>query len=165
MDMTMQTEKPRKTIIIEEDILVPDIKPDLAEILFIDGKAGLVCREAEGPARGEDYITLSGEINLQTLYLPENRQQGCPLIAIQSKVPFKERWHGAAPGGGLLIVDCCVDKVEHMVINERKFRVRIYLSVTARERINRSLNIFEGLTGEDLQMLKQKNITKQILST
>ena len=64
-------EKSKTTITIEEDILVPDTKPDLKEILLIDGKSYLSGREMEEIIKSDDYISLSGEIELQTLYLPE----------------------------------------------------------------------------------------------
>ena len=39
MQVTNITEKPKTTITVEEDILVPDTKPDLAEILMAVTKA------------------------------------------------------------------------------------------------------------------------------
>ena len=47
VQVTNITEKPKTTITIEEDILVPDTKPDLKEILMIDGKVHLANREID----------------------------------------------------------------------------------------------------------------------
>lgn len=156
VQVTNISEKPKTVITIEEDILVPDTKPDLREILLIDGSALLSSREIDRINKTDDYIGLSGEVELKTLYVPENRQAAGPVIAVQTRVPFKERWHTDIAPGATLIMDCCAEKIEYMVINERKYRVKISLSIAARECIDRKVDIFEGLSGEDLQMLKER---------
>ena len=150
------TEKPKTVITIEEDILVPDTKPDLREILLIDGTAGLTSREIDCINKTDDYINLSGEIELQTLYVPENRQTAGPVIAIQTRVPFKERWHTDIAPGATLIMDSRAEKIEYMVINERKYRVKISLAVMAKECVDSKVDIFEGINGEEIEMLKDR---------
>ena len=81
VQVTNITEKPKTVITIEEDILVPDTKPDLREILLIDGSVRLASREIDRINKADDYIGLSGEVELQTLYVPENRQVAGPVIA------------------------------------------------------------------------------------
>lgn len=154
VQVTDITEKPKTTITLEEDILVPDTKPDLMEILTIDGKAHLSAREESVTSKGEDYISLSGEIELQTLYIPEKKEGALPMVSIHTVVPFKDRWHTSVSAGASVILDCTVDKIEYLVINERKYRVKIVLAITAKEYNDQTINIFEGITGEDLQMLK-----------
>ena len=156
VQVTNISEKPKTVITIEEDILVPDTKPDLREILLIDGSALLSSHEIDRINKTDDYIGLSGEVELKTLYVPENRQAAGPVIAVQTRVPFKERWHTDIAPGATLIMDCRAEKIEYMVINERKYRVKISLSIAARECIDRKVDIFEGLSGEDLQMLKER---------
>ena len=156
VQVTNITEKPKTVITIEEDILVPDTKPDLREILLIDGKSRLAFREMDQMNKSDDYISLTGEVELQTLYSPENSQHSGPVIAVQTRVPFKDRWHVGAAAGGTLTADCKVEKIEYMVINERKYRVKISLAITAREFANRKVDVFEGISGEEIQMLKEK---------
>lgn len=93
VQVTNITEKPKTTITLEEDILVPDTKPDLREILMIDGKSHLAVKEIDAVVKGDDYINLSGEIELQTLYLPEKQEGNLPVISVQTRVPFKDQWH------------------------------------------------------------------------
>ena len=156
VQVTNITEKPKTVITIEEDILVPDTKPDLREILLIDGSPRLSSREIDRINKTDDYIGLSGEVELQTLYVPENRQAAGPVIAVQTRVPFKERWHTDIAAGATLIMDCRTEKIEYMVINERKYRVKITLAVMARECVDRKVDIFEGINGEEIQMLKER---------
>ncbi len=155
VQVTNITEKPKTVITLEEDILVPDIKPDLQEILLIDGKARLSTREINQIAKGDDYINLSGEVELQTLYKPEKQEGNCPVISIQTRIPFKDQWRISPEPGATVVLDCAIEKIENMVINERKFRVKINLSVTAREYTDAKIEIFEGLFDEEIQTLKE----------
>lgn len=156
VQVTDISEKPKTTIVIEEDILVPDTKPDMREILLIDGKAHLSAREFCAGAKADEYITLSGEVELTTLYMPENSDVCGEIISVQSRLPFKEQWHIGIAAGGCLIAKCKAEKIEYMIINERKYRVKITLAVFAKEYTDKKLEIFEGITGEEIQMCKEK---------
>lgn len=155
VQVTNIREKPKTTITIEEDILVPDTKPDLREILLIDGKSYLSSREVEEIVKSDDYISLSGEIELQTLYLPERQDGNSPIIPIQTRVPFKDQWHTSLSVGACLVLDCSIEKIDYMVINERKFRVKISLAITAKEYMDSKVDIFEGLADEEIEVLRE----------
>lgn len=155
VQVTNIREKPKTTITIEEDILVPDTKPDLREILLIDGKSYLSSREVEEIVKSDEYISLSGEIELQTLYLPERQDGNSPIIPIQTRVPFKDQWHTSLSVGACLVLDCSIEKIDYMVINERKFRVKISLAITAKEYMDSKVDIFEGLADEEIEMLRE----------
>lgn len=164
VQVTNITEKPKTVITIEEDILVPDTKPDLLEILLIDGSPRLSSREIDRINKTDDYIGVSGEIELKTLYAPENREAAGPIIAVQTRVPFKERLNMDIADGATLVMDCRTEKIEYMVINERKYRVKISLAIMARECVDRKVDIFEGINGEEIQMLKERaEITSVVL--
>lgn len=155
VQVTNITEKPKTTITLEEDILVPDTKPDLKEILLIDGKPRLTVRQIDSITKGDDSINLSGEIELQMLYIPEKSENSLPVISVQSRVPFKDRWHTPMSAGATVILDSSIEKIDYMVINERKYRVKIVLEIMAREYSDSKVDIFEGLIEEDLQTLKE----------
>ncbi len=154
--VTNVTEKPKTVLTIEEDILVPDTKPDLREILLIDGKNHPISKEISQLNKNEDYVSVSGEIELQTLYLPEKEEDCGPIISVQARVPFKEQWHIGVSQEASLLLDTQIEKIEHMVINERKYRVKISLAIYAREYTDRRVEIFEGLNGEEIQMQREK---------
>lgn len=157
MQVTNITEKPKTTITIEEDVLVPDTKPDLAEILASGGKVRLSSREINRTAKAEEHINLSGDIELETLYLPE-KPELCygEIISVQTTIPFKEQWHIRLEPEAYLILECEIEKIEYMVINERKYRVKIVLAIYAREYAESTIDIFEGIVGEEIQSLKEK---------
>ena len=155
VQMTNIAEIPKTTITIEEDILVPDTKPDLHNILIIDGKCHLDNRQIQQLSGSEDHINLSGELELQTLYIPEKRDSQNPVIPIQSRINFKEQWHRSVAAGASLELSCFIDKIDYMVVNERKYRVKIQLSIKARQFTDSKIDFFEGLSGDELQLLKE----------
>lgn len=156
LQLTNISEKKKTTIVIEEDILVPDTKPDMKEILLVDGKVRITTGEISNASRNEDYLNLSGEIELQTLYLPETSECSLGILSVQSRLPFREQWHIDNSQGGVLTIRCRTEKTEYMIVNERKFRVRITLAVFAREYAEIKTDVFEGISGEDICMLKEK---------
>lgn len=156
MQLTNITEKPKTVLTIEEDILVPDTKPDMKEILMIDGSARLTTSEFAPLSRAEDHIRLTGEIELQTLYLPEKEEHCDEILSVQSRIGFKEQWHMSPSPGSTLITECRIEKIEYMVINERKYRVKITLAIFAREYSDNKPEIFEGLANEEIQTRKEK---------
>lgn len=156
VQVTDISEKPKTTIIVEEDILVPDTKPDMREILLIDGKAKLSSREFCAGTKADEYITLSGEVELTALYLPEKAEACGEVISVQSRIPFKEQWHIGIAAGACLVVKCRTEKIEYMVVNERKYRVKLTLAVFAKEYADKKIEIFEGISGEEIQMCKEK---------
>ena len=141
------------TFIIEEDVLVPDIKPDLKEILVMEGLANLSTRELNNLSSENEYNTISGDLSIQTLYLPEKIDPSCPIISIESKIPFKEQCKISKSDH--LRLDCHVDKIDYTVINERKYRIKIVLTILTKEYKNNTLNLFDGLKGENLYLLKE----------
>ncbi len=155
VQVTNILERSRTTIIVEEDLLVPDTRPDLKEILDISGKVHLSSRELGPFAKSEDSVPISGEIELQTLYLPEKASVCGPVIATSSRITFREQWHTAVPEGTILTLDAQIEKIESMVVNERKYRIRILLSITARECRDVRLELFEGLANEEIQTLRR----------
>ncbi len=140
------------TITVEEDILVPDVKPDLAEILMINGNCHLSTHEILHTASVDEYTNLSGEIALQILYKPVESQE-CSVIPIESKMFFKEQW--LAKADSTTTLDCCIDKIDYMVVNERKLRVNVSLFLMATEYCDKEISLFEGLVDEHVEKLHE----------
>lgn len=145
---------PEVTIVIEEDVLVPDIKPDLKEILIMEGCCNLSTHEADTTNKKDEYINISGQLILQTLYVPEKSDGLCPIISIETKIPFKEQWQATTPS--LTVFDCKVKAIEYTVINERKYRIKALIAICTKEFAESTVSLFEGLTNDHLHVLKEK---------
>lgn len=147
-------------VVIEEDILVPDVKPDLAQILAMDGKIRLSEREIHIGQAESDRLRISGDLILQTLYIPEHMTEGEPMVAIESRIPFRnETEMSAGPNSDLAIVPN-IESIEYTVVNERKFRIRATAVFGIKEYSSVDVEVFEGVRDEEVQMLKEKiNLT------
>lgn len=74
----------------EEDILVPDTKPDMREILLMDAGADIMPAEKKVSPKTDDLLNLTGTITIQTIYDSEEDEK--EPISITSKVPYKYQW-------------------------------------------------------------------------
>ncbi len=153
-------DKPKTRIYIEEDLLVPDIKPDLSEILSMDGKIKLAEREMKLGQNGAETIKIMGDLVVQTLYIPETGSDKEPMISIESRIPFKSDYNvGAAPNSQVLMLPE-IETLEFTRINERKFKIKATVILFAKEYQDLQVSIFEGIRDEEVQMLKEKiNVT------
>ena len=70
------------------------------------------------------------------------------MIPIQNRINFKEQWHRSVAAGASLELSCFIDKIDYMVVNERKYRVKIQLSIKARQFTDSKIDFFEGLIEE-----------------
>lgn len=127
--ITYPAEEQRMVYQFEEDILVPDIKVDMREILLIDGSAEVSPMEKRLTPKIDDTLNLTGTVAVQTLYSPEGA--GREPVSINSKIPYKYQWNlsPAEPVQGRF--SCHIKKLESMMINERKFRVKVSLEFIA----------------------------------
>lgn len=156
LSLTDMKKKPLIRIYIEEDILVPDVKPDLASILSMDGSLRMSNHELSGGSSGTATLRLTGDLMLQTLYLPDHPGENEPIVSIESRIPFKEDQEIKAEPYSEVTVIPRLESVEYTVINERKFRVRAAAAFYVREYRQMDVPLFSGIQGEELQMLKEK---------
>ncbi|MEA4988338.1 MAG: DUF3794 domain-containing protein [Anaerovorax sp.] len=148
--------KPQFRVFIEEDILVPDVKPDLASILSMDGKLKLSDKQVSAGASGVTTLKVSGDFMLQTLYIPDKIQENEVVVAIDSRLPFKEEAEVRAEPYSELIVTPTLESIDYSVVNERKFRVKATVGINVKEYRALDVQIFEGIQGEEVQLLKEK---------
>ncbi len=137
----------------EEDILVPDVKPDMQEIFLMEAKADIMPAEKRIMPKTDDLLNITGTITLQTLYGYE--ADDSQVVSIVSKVPYKYQWSLNSTDKADGVFDCKVKKLEYMIVNERKFRVRITLEFTGRFFCEKELAFFSGLKDESLEMKKR----------
>ena len=146
----------------EEDILVPDTKADMGEILFMNADCDVTPSEKKILPRVDDLLNLTGVITIQTLYNPEGKGE-CP-VSITSKVPYKYQWNLNVTEQADGIFSCKVKEIEHRIINERKFRVKITLEFSSLLFCEKEFDFFDGLQEGSLEM-KKAEVSFGCLST
>ena len=155
MKITDVRDKMPERVYIEEDILVPDVKPDLLSVLTMDAAVKISEKEIQTGQSGEETLSADGEVALQTVYLPEKAAENEPLVTIRSSVPFKADWTVNAEPYSTMSIQPQVEKVDYTVINERKFRAKVTIALNMKEYRDMELEIFEGIRGESVQILKE----------
>ena len=155
VQVTNITETPKTVITLEEDVLVPDTRPDLREILLITGKVRLANRDIDSMTKNDDAVSLTGDVDLQMLYIPEKGGVHGPVISVSSRLPFREQWHISLEQGTSMLLEANVENIDWMVINERKYRVKITLGIRAIQYQDCRIQLFEGLTEETLETLRE----------
>lgn len=156
LKMTDIREKAETRVYIEEDILVPDTKEDLASILSMTGKVSLSDSEIRIGQLSQDSVKVTGEVELHTLYIPENYAGEHHIINIQSRIPFKTEGNFSVEPLSRLVIKPYIESIDYTVINERKFRAKLTVRLTMREYANVEMQVFQGIKGEKLQLLKEK---------
>ena len=155
MKITDVRDKMPERVYIEEDILVPDVKPDLLSVLAMDAAVKISEKEIQTGQSGEETLSTDGEVVLQTVYLPEKASEQEPIITIRSSVPFKADWTVNAEPNSKMNIQPQVERVDYTVINERKFRAKVTITLNMKEYKDMELDIFEGIKGEAVQILKE----------
>lgn len=103
---------------IEGDLIVPDVKPDIAKVLQVDGDITVTDKNISG-----DRAFVAGELKVNILYLPEG---GAGKIkAMSSTLPFRYmtdiNCDGQMP---ILSAEAEVENMSFSLINSRKINIR-----------------------------------------
>lgn len=149
MSWKEQTGEQATQILLEGDMIVPDSKPDLQEILRCEGKVRLKDKRIS-----DDRISFSGELAVAVLYRAKNGEK--PLYAMTSSLPVEDFLHMDG-----LERDMAVElraELEHLdcqIINDRKISVKAILQAEATAERRRTAEILTDVTGEGMESLTE----------
>ncbi len=144
-------ENQKVTLLIEGDVIVPDIKPDVREVLLTEAGAVITGENCQG-----DALNITGLLNLKVLYLPE---EGNSPKCMESKFDFKDSL--TIPGAENLSIStrATVEHIEFSLINSRKMNVKIVVAVTARAHGQKNLDLILGAPEDSGLKLRRKNVS------
>lgn len=135
--------------IVENDIIVPDVKPDIIRILLLDGDSWIDSAEA-----ASDKILISGTVRYKILYVSDDSEQ--PIKSINSATGFQYSMDIPETRQGMQCrVKCDIEHMEYDVINSRKVNVKAILNLCGKTMDQTERQItqdFEGL--EEIQVLR-----------
>lgn len=109
---------------VEEDILVPDIKPDMENILSVKASCDISPRE-RSLVLGEDLVNWTGNISLQVVY----KSNADEIIPLESQLPYKHQWKTTQESEADASFSCSVGNIDATIVNERKLRLSITVEV------------------------------------
>lgn len=113
-------------LLVQNDIIVPDVKSDMAKILQIDAEA-MVDEVVVSDKRAD----IAGKINLNILYVPDGDTK--PVCSINSTIPFSTQLENSRISIGskcIVLADAC--HVEFSMLNSRKLSVKVVVELDTR---------------------------------
>jgi hypothetical protein len=135
--------------VIDNDIIVPDTKPDIARVLLLDGDVFVTSCDT-----GTDRAVVSGCIVCKILYISDDETKSVKGIA--SNIPFSYTLDISGVRNGMK--SRCKGLIEHMdytLLNGRKINVKTILSTSCKVYDEIERDISSGIVGlEDIQTLK-----------
>ncbi len=102
----------------EYDIIVPDVKPDVAKVLNVSGDAAITHKTIQN-----DRVVLQGVVRLDILYIPDD-DMGAGVKSISCVQDFSHTIEakGAKPGMSLVAEAEC-ELFEYNLLNSRKLNI------------------------------------------
>lgn len=110
-------------VLVDEDIIVPDIKPDILKILQVDTASCITGKEITN-----GRAVINGRADLKILYIPDSDRE--KIKSIITSFDFTQNVDSQKISGDMTpVVMSNVDRVEFSLINSRKLRVKIIVGI------------------------------------
>jgi len=142
-------------VLLEGDIIVPDIKPDISSVL--KSEAEVVISKAN-PAAGR--ISYSGKLTVKILYLAKDQGDLVHSISITSPVDDFINMEGVDPSMWIEL-NTSIAGTEYRIVNDRKLNYRIVSDVVVNVTQNASAQMVKGI---DLLPAAQQKTAKLSMS-
>jgi hypothetical protein len=109
--------------IVENDIIVPDTKPDILRVLFVDGEVFITGTEVH-----QDRIIANGTTHFKILYISD--EEGQRLKSIDANAAFSQGLDIINARQGMHCrVDCDMEHIDHEIINARKINIKAIINI------------------------------------
>lgn len=137
--------------LVEGDILVPDIKPDISRILSVDGSVNITEKEAL-----QDKIMVDGVVNFKILYVSDGGEY--PVYSMDANAGFRQSIDISNSHDNMdMDVLATIEHIDENILNERKISVKTVVNLSAQTHEASRMEVLKELMGvEDVQVLKRK---------
>lgn len=131
---------------VEDELLVPDTFPDMETILNMDAVIDSVNIHNENEAS-----EIKGKIGLETIYRSDENY-GNNISVLSAELNFKE----TVKCEGIIYLNTQIRKIDYRIINERKYKVRVFLTIDVKRERESEYKVFEGIESENLYFHKEQ---------
>ncbi|MGI6777160.1 MAG: DUF3794 and LysM peptidoglycan-binding domain-containing protein [Acetivibrionales bacterium] len=137
--------------VVDSDIIVPDIKPDIAHILLLDGDVFVNSSEVI-----QNKVLINATINYRILYVPEDEVNS--VKGINTSTDFSYSLDIADSEQGMKCrVKCDLEHLEYEILNGRKINVKAIVKVDGKVVNEVEYQVASDLVGLDnIQVLRGK---------
>lgn len=141
--------------VVDEDIIVPDIKPDILKILQLDAE---VCVTDKKMANGS--LIINGRVDLKILYVPDSE---CERVkSIITSYDFEERVDCRDDDFEMIpLVASNVDRAEFYLTNSRKLRVKVVVGIDYEVISKRNIEVAVNAEDTEKAQLLRENVNIQ----
>lgn len=109
--------------VVEGDVIVPDIKPDILSLVHVDGNVFITKKEVQ-----DGKVKLDGAVEVFTLYVADDEKAS--IKGLNALLNFSENIEiPDAKEGMLAIVNYKLIGIEHKILNGRKISVKASIEV------------------------------------
>ena len=140
----------KEIVFVEEDMIVPDSKPDILNTINLNGNVCINKKEVM-----EDKVKIEGNINTYIMYLPDSKEDN--LRGLTANIDFSQSI--AIPGskeGMTAITNVSIKDMECKVLNGRKINVKVGLEIDIKLYSNEDIDIIDKVNNiEDIQVLEK----------
>lgn len=150
--ITLKQQKGKQTsqILLEGDVIVPDSKPDVKEVLRCQGRT---CLQEVKP--GEERVAFSGELQLWVLYCATEGEK--PVYSLTSSLPINDMVQvEGLRKENIVDLELNLEHLECTIINDRKIGIKAVVQVETVAWEKGEVHILEEASGESVQLLKEK---------
>lgn len=149
--MLQMNEKETTQILLEEDILVPDIKPDLSNIVSMEGKAKIVDKDISN-----GKIKCTGKMDLKILYVPVENRGDYPLVPLNAVVDFRNEMDYLNSDKSDVDITVNVEHMDYSIVNERKLKVKAVANLITKSYQALDMDLVSKSENEEMQFLKKQ---------
>ena len=155
--LDQQAGKESSQILLEGDVIVPDSKPDIEQILRCNGIVQL--QEAKG---NEDRVNFSGELLLSILY--QGKKSMKPISGMEASLPIEDIIHiDGIDQNADITLSAVLNHLDCKLLNDRKINIKAVITVIAEATTSYTGEIIEAIN--DMPALQTKKGNMNINST
>ncbi len=138
---------------IESDVIVPDVKPDIKRILEVSGSVCITQKMIQ-----QDKVYLQGVLRMTVLYLPDGGADGelCSLFVTQD-FSHSMDCRGVTPEM-TLSAEVATETMDHTLLNSRKVNLRCVLGLGIKVVRPILLSLTTGAEGDDSIALRKERL-------
>jgi hypothetical protein len=148
----------KETILVEEDVIVPDSKPDILNAINTSGSVCIYKKEIL-----EEKIKIDGSINSYIMYLADSVDDS--VRGINISLDFSENIETPnCTSSMMLVMDTCLKSINCSVINGRKINVKAEIEVDIKIYSNEEISVINDVDeNRNIQMLKNKVMVNSLV--
>jgi len=144
--------------IVESDIIVPDVKPDVARILVLDGDVFVNMADTL-----QDKVLIDGIIRYKILYISDEEEQAIKSINTSTNFSYSMDVPNSRQGMKCRIKSD-VEHIEYEILNGRKINVKAIIKFAAKVQDELEHYVVSDMRGiEDIQILRNKYKVKHYI--